>query len=85
MLFAVVGIGTVTKDYLVSASPWKIALPRMEKSAVNKEHVSTFPHECRKTLLVPGRPFTVHSPGIVFWSVEEDLLHSPMPEKSSGP
>ncbi len=51
MQFAAVGIGsnsyrhlsagyTVTKDYRVVASRWKITCPRMEKSAFNKEHVS---------------------------------------------
>jgi hypothetical protein len=75
---------TVTKDCLVVASRWKIQFNYQGwKSPLSMRNMFpttnrvffTFPHACRKSLLVPGRkPLTFSHGRKVFWSLEQDMF-----------
>ncbi len=66
---------TVKKSFFVLAFHQKIPLPRIENPAADTRKF--FPPPIDLIYIPHGRKF--------FWSLEGDLLHSQMPEKSSGP
>jgi hypothetical protein len=63
------------KSLFVLAFHQKIPLPRIENPAADTRKF--FPPPIDLIYIPHGRNF--------FWSLEGDLLHSQMPEKSSGP